>query len=547
MRQLLSGLSIKLQVVIPVAFTLVLLVSGISLSTTTLKNVFNQVSLSTEGVITHKDDLTKIIDNTYGMRIKAIYSLFRAEDLKQLSDTLLQKKELSFELLRSLETVPGLSPEVNALRTAMNAYVSYSTNIMSPLLIQKHSAEVADQDFANKYAQATALYREKGDTMTDAIDNLSSKLNKLALLEISQNEQHHSQVMFHTILGLVVVLILAIGISWLLAGIIVKPIKSMQDAMRELATGNLKVEVTEEGNNEITALSRDFNATVTQLRNTVDSLIRISVDVASASTELAAVMTQSSANSDQERNEVEQVASAINQMESTALEVTQNANQADAASTQARALASESLSIFEQNTRASEQMAHKLSEAANVVTLLKEQSEEIGNVIEVIEGISEQTNLLALNAAIEAARAGESGRGFAVVADEVRMLAARTQQSTKEIQAIIEELQQHSGSANESMNSSLDMLARNQEQANLVSEALNNISCSISELNTINGQVAVASEEQGQVTADVNSNLSNIYGLVSQNVTGITQAAAASQELSSLAENQKQKLGFFKV
>lgn len=547
MRQLLSGLSIKVQVVVPVVFTLLLLVAGISYSTTTLKHVFNQVSLSTEGVITHKDDLTKIIDNTYGMRIKAIYSLFRAEDVKQLADTLQQKQAVSFKLLDSLDTIPGLSAEVEALRVAMNDYVNYSIHTMASLLTQKHSTHTLTADFDNQYTQAASLYRDKGDTMTNAIDELSVKLNELALIEIDQNQQNHSQVMFNTILGLIVVLVMAVAISWGLAGIIVKPIKAMQSAMKELAAGNLKVKVAEEGNNEITALARDFNATIDQLRKTVDSLVRISVDVASASTELAAVMTQSSANSDQERNEVEQVASAINQMESTASEVTQNANQADSASTQANELARESLSIFEQNTRASEQMAQKLTEAAGVVTLLKAQSEKIGNVIEVIEGISEQTNLLALNAAIEAARAGESGRGFAVVADEVRMLAARTQQSTQEIQTIIEELQQHSGSANESMNASLDMLAKNQEQANRVSDALNNISSTISELNTINAQVAVASEEQGQVTTDVNSNLSNIYELVSQNVTGITQAAAASHELSNLAENQKQQLGFFKV
>lgn len=127
------------------------------------------------------------------------------------------------------------------------------------------------------------------------------------------------------------------------------------------------------------------------------------------------------------------------------------------------------------------------------------------------------------------------------------MLAARTQESTKEIQTIIEELQSQSSVANESMHSSLDMLASNQEQANRINEALNNISHSISHLTTLNAQVAVASEQQGQVTSDVNKNLGNIYELVSQNVTGITQAAAASQELSNLAENQKQQLGFFKI
>lgn len=284
-----------------------------------------------------------------------------------------------------------------------------------------------------------------------------------------------------------------------------------------------------------------------QLRQTVDSLVRISVDVASASTELAAVMTQSSVNSDQEKSEVEQVASAVNQMESTAADVTANAAKADGAANQANQLAKRSLNMFEQNSRANDKMAEQLNNAAQVVTSLKTQSEQIGKVIEVIQGISEQTNLLALNAAIEAARAGESGRGFAVVADEVRMLAARTQDSTKEIQAIIEELQNQSGRANESMNSSLQMLTSNQTLASDVSATLQEISHSIEELALINAQVATASEEQNQVTSDINSNLSNIYELVSQNVTGITQAAAASHELSNLAENQKQQLAYFKV
>lgn len=547
MRQLLNGLSIKLQVVVPVVFTLIVLIVGITYSTTSLRNAFNQVTTSTEDVINHKDDLTKIIDNTYGMRIKAIYSLFRADDVAQLQSTLLAKQNDNLRLLDSLRNVKGLEREVKQMEDAIEGYVSYSINTMVPLLNVKHGQASVSQEFQRNYDQASALYRDKGNLMVKGIEDLSSKLNVLAFEELNHNEAIHSGVMSQAIVGLAIVLLIAIVISWVLAGIIVNPIKQLQQAMQELAQGNLQVSVKEEGNNEISALSRDFNSTITQLKGTVDSLVRISVDVASASTELAAVMTQSSVNSDQEKNEVEQVASAINQMESTACEVTQNANLADQASSNANKMARESLAIFEQNIRESTKMAQQMTHAANVVNSLKEQSEQIGKFIEMIEGISEQTNLLALNAAIEAARAGESGRGFAVVADEVRMLAARTQESTKEIQTIIEDLQHQSGTANDSMASSLTLLEQNQQQAAQVSQALNDISDSISELTSLNAQVAVASEEQGQVTSDVNKNLGNIYELVSQNVTGITQAAAASQELSALAENQKQQLGFFKV
>lgn len=547
MRQLLSGLSIKLQVVVPVFFTLLLLIIGITFSTSSLKTAFHQVTVSTEQLITDKDNLTTLIDNTYAMRISAIYSLFRPAEVTALPNVLKEKQTENLALLRSLAVATELRTEVAELTQAMQRYVDYSVQTMIPLLNIEHSDQEKDERFTAQYEQATAEYRKVGNEMIKAIDVLSNRLNQVAMKTIDKSGQEHDSVMSQSTFALIGILLVAALSSWLLAGIIVTPIRQLQQTVREVAKGNLLVKAQEEGNNEITLLARDVNATVTQLRHTVESLVRISTDVASASTELATVMTQASVNSDQEKQEVEQVASAVNQLQSTAQSVTDHAHSADGAAQQANQLASQSLRMFEESHRATAKMAEQLTEAAQVVNQLKEQSERIGNVTEVIRSISEQTNLLALNAAIEAARAGESGRGFAVVADEVRMLAARTQTSTQEIQAIIEELQNQSNTANSSMHSSLSQLEQNQSLAAKVSASLTEINHSISALGQINAQVATASEEQSQVTKDINRNLSNIYELVSQNVTGITQSAAASHELSDLAEQQHQQLQHFRV
>ncbi|EGQ9983584.1 methyl-accepting chemotaxis protein [Vibrio cholerae] len=547
MRQLLSGLSIKLQVVVPVFFTLLLLIIGITFSTSSLKTAFHQVTVSTEQLITDKDNLTTLIDNTYAMRISAIYSLFRPAEVTALPNVLKEKQTENLALLRSLADNPELKNEVAGLTQAMQRYVDYSIQTMIPLLNIEHSDQEKDERFTAQYEQATAEYRKVGNEMIKAIDVLSNRLNQVAMTTIDESEHEHDSVMSQSTFALIGILLVAALSSWLLAGIIVTPIRQLQQTVREIAKGNLLVKAQEEGNNEITLLARDVNATVTQLRQTVESLVRISTDVASASTELATVMTQASVNSDQEKQEVEQVASAVNQLQSTAQSVTDHAHSADGAAQQANQLASQSLRMFEESHRATAKMADQLTEAAQVVNQLKEQSERIGNVTEVIRSISEQTNLLALNAAIEAARAGESGRGFAVVADEVRMLAAHTQTSTQEIQAIIEELQNQSNTANSSMHSSLSLLEQNQSLAAKVSASLTEINHSISALGQINAQVATASEEQSQVTKDINRNLSNIYELVSQNVTGITQSAAASHELSDLAEQQHQQLQYFRV
>jgi len=543
MRKFINGLSIKFQVLIPVILISIIIALGLFIVREDLEKSMSNVAVASSNLSHSKDELATIINTTYAMRISAVYSLYDPDELKVLATNLDKGFSKNMSSMNDLRSIEGLSKELDDLKAAMSYYIQYSKSPIMPLLKEKHLG----QHDKSKYDVARTEYRRAGAAMVQAIEDLSAKLNVVSEAEVAQAEQAHTNTLNQITFAVITAVVLSLICAWWLAAIIVAPIGSIQLVMQRIAKGDLNVSVDEEGDNEITALSRDINSTVTQLRTTISSMVGISEDVASASTELAAVMTQAQVNSDQEKQEIEQVASAVNELSSTAENVNSSALSADTTAHQASEMASHGLTLYQESSEASDKMAEQINSAANVVTSLKDQSEKIGNVIEVIQSISEQTNLLALNAAIEAARAGESGRGFAVVADEVRMLAARTQESTQEIQAIIEELQAQSSKANDGMQSSLDVLAQDQALAHQVNEALIGISESVGDITSLNTQVATAAEEQSQVTNDINRNITNIHEIVNQNVTGITQSAAASHELSQLAEKQKQQLTYFKL
>lgn len=547
MGQLLNNFSIRTQVLIPVLTSLLLVSVSVLTVNSNLKTAFEDVYTTTEDVVVYKDDLNALINDMYAMRIKSIYSLFRAEDLTTMAAVLDAQMRKADQAFNSLSNVRSMRAETLAAQDAMNHYVNFAKNTMAPLLELKHSGSYYDPNFENTYNQAMSQFREAGNAMGTALDNLSNKLNTLANDSITSSAKTHADVQTFGLIIIIGSLAATIIAAWFLASVIVKPIRAIQQAMKAVATGDLSVRCNVSGTNELAELAKDVNTSNEQLAASAESLIRISAEVAAASTELAAVMTQASANSDQEKQEIEQVASAINQLESTAAHVNTNATDADQTAQTANELAVSSLAVFEQSHKATAEMEQQLQDAAAVVNSLQVQSEQIGKVIEVIQGISEQTNLLALNAAIEAARAGETGRGFAVVADEVRMLAARTQESTKEIQSIIEELQEQSNMANTSMSASLSTLERNSELAEQVNDSLRKIEQAMGSMATINAQVSSAAEEQSQVTADINRSVVNIHELVNQNVAGISQTSAAAHELSQLAETQKTQLEQFKI
>jgi methyl-accepting chemotaxis protein len=203
--------------------------------------------------------------------------------------------------------------------------------------------------------------------------------------------------------------------------------------------------------------------------------------------------------------------------------------------------------VVESTMKSIEGLSAEINSAASVIGELEKESENIGSVLDVIKGIAEQTNLLALNAAIEAARAGEQGRGFAVVADEVRNLASKTQQSTQEIETMIDRLQSGTGSAVQVM---MDSQSRAEDSVNQAANAgisLEAITNAVSQIKDMNTHIAVAAEEQSSVAEEINRNIVNINDISIRTADGAGQTSVASAELARLAANLQSLVGQFKV
>ncbi|WP_122033514.1 methyl-accepting chemotaxis protein [Aliivibrio sp. EL58] len=538
----LKNTSIRVQILLPVLLTAIALFTSLWYTAVSLDNEQDTIADNTTSFVFYKDQLAKIDDQVYSLRIGAVYAIYDPARRDAFYKEMQLEIDTVEQLLSDITQKQTFSADAAKVHESMNAYVDFTKRVITYSERKEQGLPVTEN-----YNTLIANYRKTGNDMVETINQLSEQINHFSDEVMNESYTKNNQVKMTAAITIISVFIISLLASWWLSGLIVNPIQKLQTIIRKLAEGNLTVRTEADGDNEIAQLSKDINTTAIQLQKTIEELHNINESVASASTELAAVMNEAELNSQKELSEIEQVASAVNELSSTADNVSDNALAADQTAQTTNELAKSGLDIFAQSTDASDKMAIALTDAAVVVNRLKEQSEQINNVVEVIRSVSDQTNLLALNAAIEAARAGESGRGFAVVADEVRLLAARTQSSTQEIQTIIEALQEQSGLANDSMQSSLDMLELNKELTAKAGDALIGITESITAINDMNTQVATAAEEQSQVTQDINRNVVNMSELVNQNVTGISQSASASSELSRLAEEQKQQLSFFKL
>ncbi|OEG72671.1 chemotaxis protein [Shewanella colwelliana] len=324
-------------------------------------------------------------------------------------------------------------------------------------------------------------------------------------------------------------------------------VTQLESTAIEIASGNLTKRIALDGNDEFSHIADYVNRITRGFQQAVNNTHQSTSRLASSAEENAVVSTQTQRNVLDQQQQTQLIATAIHEFTATVREVAQSAAAAATASEEANSAAHGAQVVVNESISVIEALAEKLDGASEAMTLLAQHSNEIGTVVDVIQGISEQTNLLALNAAIEAARAGEQGRGFAVVADEVRSLAKRTQDSTEEIQKMIQRLQHGAQSSMQMMQSGTEQVKLSVDKSQSVRNALVQIMDSIEQINALNAQIATASEEQSSVTEEININITNISDISDQTAAGAQQSSAATADLAKLAESMEADIAHYKV
>ncbi|SDH37022.1 methyl-accepting chemotaxis protein [Pseudomonas panipatensis] len=351
-------------------------------------------------------------------------------------------------------------------------------------------------------------------------------------------------------LGSALALLVAIALVALpTSNAIVRPLLRIKANLDDMAAGdgNLTHRLPVSSRDELGELATSFNRFVEKIHALVQQVAGTTQQLAGLVADVAQQAQRSEQAMGDQRGETDQVATAINEMTAAAQEVARSAQRAaDAAQETDRegqsAKREVDLCVAQIND-----LAGEVSSSSESLDTLSQDVRGIVGVLEVIRSIAEQTNLLALNAAIEAARAGEAGRGFAVVADEVRALASRTQQSTGEIQQMIDRLQGTTAGSVQAMQRASEMAERTRGQANLAGQSLDAIASLIGTINSMNAQIASAAEEQTAVAEEINRSVHQIAGSVDVVADDAARGAQTAGELNGVGERLRQLVGQFRI
>lgn len=388
------------------------------------------------------------------------------------------------------------------------------------------------------------------------VDNLfkqiSGSLNQLLVLEnkLSEAQYKFAGRTFNTILVVTSIVFLAaillpLGASLTMKSLILSPITKTVEVIERVAEGDLTKRIEVSSRDEIGEMAAHFNAFVDRLHDTITHVAQSSNEVSAAAYTLDSAAEQMATGVEEATLQINAVAAASEEMSKTSLEIAQNCVVAVRSSEQADQSATTGESIVNQTITVMNRISDRVKESAEVIRSLGTRSDQIGQIVGLINDVADQTNLLALNAAIEAARAGEHGRGFAVVADEVRKLAERTSNATREISDTIRAMQAETKKAVSSMEEGVNEVSMGTSETAKSGEALKEILYQINKVTGEINQIAVASEEETATTNEIASSIQQISEVVQETARRIQENASASSQLAGLSKGLQAMVGQF--
>ncbi|GEB70606.1 chemotaxis protein [Pseudoalteromonas carrageenovora] len=384
--------------------------------------------------------------------------------------------------------------------------------------------------------------------MRDSVDKSDAIVSQIVKDTKLQVEQSVEQAQFLAILVFVIAGVIVLALVYFTSHSIIVPIERVYHTINDIRRNNdLSVMIEQTGKDEITTMTIDFNSLIGDFKNLINE-VNTALNTLNVATEHLSESTAATSSGMQEQlHEADMVATAATQMQATIQDISHNTEAAAKKAESTNLSAQQGRNEVDSTVKHIRDLSSSLGNASNVVSQLEKDGETIGSVLDVIRAIADQTNLLALNAAIEAARAGEQGRGFAVVADEVRSLAQRTQESTSEIEGIINTLQQRTQEVVSIMHQCRSQGDESASQAIKAGELLGAITEDVQTIMEMSTQIAVAIDEQSQVASEVNKNVVRIRDIAQDASGHAANNAQTSEEVSEQARVLFTAIDKFKV
>ncbi len=386
-----------------------------------------------------------------------------------------------------------------------------------------------------------------GNNITDGLQTIKHRSFETQTDLAQQVSDLSDQAILAVTLALLISTPIVLIICQLVTRSIVGPISTTKAIIERMADGELHRDHSVEGADEVAQMRRSLGQMEQKFYRTVQEISQNCEMLASASEQLSAINNEVLQSSMTQQQETDQVATAMNEMSAAINEVAHGANTASQEAESATEEATKGMSVMSSSMEQISSLAVQMGDLSAEISTLRTGTEEVGDVMNVIQNIAEQTNLLALNAAIEAARAGEQGRGFAVVADEVRQLAQQTQKAVEKIENQITTLQNNTSQVVESINASQIMLEETVTQAESANMAFSTITHSVSQTNGLNTQIATATEEQSSTAEMISESITVVRDKVDQTVTMVSDSNQASQELAKMSVTLAELMRFFKL